>query len=284
MAKPLDEPLTAADLENFVATQDDFGLELYVYSEARYRSYDATHGGSYTDRVTGKTRQYDIRVTIQLTSQLRLCLAIECKCLRTSSPLLVSRIPRVASESFNEKMQAAGKYTKASGDLVTFASTRPARRTLLDSLYPPNLQVGKATALVAKLAANQYSAKDTEIFEKWSQALASANDLVQSSISDNAADPAPVQTIILPILVVSDDTLWVADYTENGNVLRAPRQVETTEFYVNARYQIGQGDTYYAISHMHIFTKKGITEFMNQLNPSFETELRDWYKGQDGIN
>lgn len=71
----------------------------------------------------------------------------------------------------------------------------------------------------------------------------------------------PIQTIILPILVVSDETLWVVDHAENGNVLSPPRQVETTEFYVNARYQIGQGDTYYAISHMHIFTKKGITEF-----------------------
>lgn len=28
MAKPIDEALTAADLENFVATQDDFGLDL----------------------------------------------------------------------------------------------------------------------------------------------------------------------------------------------------------------------------------------------------------------
>lgn len=94
MAKPLDEPLTASDLESFAATQDDFGLELYVYSQARTHNYEATHGGSYTDRVTGKTRQYDIRVVIYVTPQLRLCLAIECKCLRSSTPLLVSRIPR----------------------------------------------------------------------------------------------------------------------------------------------------------------------------------------------
>lgn len=281
MPKPLDEPLTASDLESFVATQDDFGLELYVYSQARAQNYEATHGGSYTDRVTGKTRQYDIRAVIPVTAQLRLCLAIECKCLRTSTPLLVSRIPRVASESFNEKMQAAGKYANANGDLVTFASTRSARRTKLDSLYLPNLQTGKATALVAKLGPNQYSAKDTEIFEKWSQALASANDFVQNSISDNASDPAPMQTIILPVLVVSDDSLWVADYAENGSLLAKPRQTESTDFFVNSRYQIGQGDTFYSISHMHIFTKKGIADFFSQLNPSFESELRDWFKGQE---
>ena len=282
MAKALDEPLTAADLENFVATQDDFGLELYVYSQARNLGYEASHGGSYTDHVTGKNRQYDIRVTVPVTQQLRVCLAIECKCLRTATPLLVSRIPRVASESFNEKMQPAGKYENAQGQMVTFASSRAARRTKLDSLYVPNAQVGKAMALVGKTGPNQYSSKDTEVFEKWSQALASANDMVQGSIDDNASNHAPVQTIILPILVVSDETLWVADYAENGNILAPPKQTQSTEFFVNARYQIGQGQSYYSISHLHIYTKNGIAEFLSQLHPGFETELRNWLKSQDG--
>ena len=35
MAKPIDEALTAADLENFVATQDDFGLDLLRRAETK---------------------------------------------------------------------------------------------------------------------------------------------------------------------------------------------------------------------------------------------------------
>lgn len=80
MAKYRETPITAEDLTEYVTTQDDFGLELFVYAKARELGLSATHGGTYIDPVTEKLRQYDVRASaVQLPSGRRIDLAIECK-------------------------------------------------------------------------------------------------------------------------------------------------------------------------------------------------------------
>ena len=63
MSRPrlLDQPVTEADIREYLATQDDLGLEMECVQLCRDRQWEVNHGGTYTDPVTKKTRQFDIR-------------------------------------------------------------------------------------------------------------------------------------------------------------------------------------------------------------------------------
>ena len=67
---------------------------------------------------------------------------------------------------------------------------------------------------------------DGDVFEKWSQALASADDLVaRASDAHERHGTSMFLTAVLPVLVVSDGTLWAADYSEEGGLQREPCSV-----------------------------------------------------------
>ena len=94
MAKIRDQPITSAEIEKYLNSQDDFALEMQVYSLASSLEYQVSHGGTYEDPITKKPRQYDIRAFVE-RNERRVDLAIECKSLKQSYPLVVSRIPSV---------------------------------------------------------------------------------------------------------------------------------------------------------------------------------------------
>jgi hypothetical protein len=59
------------------------------------------------------------------------------------------------------------------------------------------------------------SAADT--YDRWSQCLAAATRLVRMATAQPGPDDGqPRYTFVMPVLVVSNDTLWVVDYDENG--------------------------------------------------------------------
>src|ERR1043166_3903146 len=102
MARLDDKPITAQDIKTYVESQDDFGLELRVFRACKETGFDASHGGTYEDPVTKKTRQFDVRASIQLAKLAKVQLAVECKSLQEFYPLVVSQIPRTENESFHE--------------------------------------------------------------------------------------------------------------------------------------------------------------------------------------
>src|SRR4051812_45222497 len=87
MSKRRDKEITAEDLGEYLNTQDDFDLELWVYRNAKERGLVASHGGTYDDPITQKPRQYDVRAESSVDHH-GIALAIECKSLTTSYPLL----------------------------------------------------------------------------------------------------------------------------------------------------------------------------------------------------
>ncbi|WP_157201084.1 hypothetical protein [Massilia sp. Root351] len=268
-------PIKKDDLLEFVHNQDDFALELFVYRSALEEGYQAVHGGSYSDRVTGISRQFDVRAGISLTDNVRIELAIECKCLKPHFPLLVSRIPRSLEESFNEVIIRPNTQDDPSSmDGLKRGYPQVLRFVEGRSLYPALLSVGKSTAQVGRKrgSGNEPStltSNDSEVFEKWGQALASANDLIQDALKRGpypGRDQANVA--VFPILVVSDETLWVADYDETGHLINDPLQINSAEIFVGEKYSIhwyGSSSITYAVSHLHVFTKSGIVEFLKTL-------------------
>lgn len=266
MAKPLDTDITCADIEEFLTTQDDFSLELQIYEAARSFELQASHGGTYEDPVTKKPRQYDVRVTAE-RSVLRIDLAIECKSLRRSCPLLISRIPRISEESFHEVVHSFSRpFNPHEAFAIDNTHADAVRLKRAHSLYSPQEFVGKSTAQVARHAGSrEFVSTDSATYEKWSQALASAEDLIfDSTYRCQRMGGDDCVTSVLPLLVVSDDTLWVVDYGEDGKPVGKPRLCDEALLYVGREYSRPRNISF-TISHLHVYTKTGVMKFLDRI-------------------
>jgi hypothetical protein len=264
MAKVRDSSITVEDVKEYLATQDDFALELFVYNQARTLGLNATHGGTYEDPVTKKPRQYDVRAWIEDRNR-RIDLAIECKSLRPSYPLLVSRIRRIAAESYH---QIVYSFKRERGMLDINLDLVPARSVTLredNSIYPERDYVGKSTSQIGRTERGDFVSGDAEVFEKWSQALSSADELISDATYHYERSEKKVfLTAVLPILVISDGTLWVADYSDEGVLESEPKQVDEALLYVGREYSRPVGISF-NVSHLHVLTKCGVSAFLKKV-------------------
>lgn len=262
------DTITKEHLEEFIITQDDFALELYAYSLARELGYAARHAGSYNDPVTGKARQFDVQATTYCGDNLYVNLAIECKALRPSHPLLISQIPRIREESYQDFVCSPG---------ATKHGTRikPTVQKLISvaSLYPPNEYVGKSLAQVGFNGEGKLMSKDSEVYEKWGQAIASCSELIRQAAKLNEDVSSPWKnSAILPVLVVPDGTLWVANYAEGGARQEGPMLTDRAVYYIDSKQVIK--DTaipVFTISHLHIVTKTGLVTLLGNLKKGGES-------------
>lgn len=261
-SKLSDKPITKADLEEFIKTQDDFALELYVYSLARKLGFTATHAGSYSDRITGKTRQFDVRASLSCGDDVNVYLAIECKSLRSSFPLLISQIPRIPSESFQDVMQAEG--VRIVGQTrTTVMGPRVVRLDGTASIYSANQYVGKALVQVGYNDAGRFTANDHEVFDKWGQAIASVNGLIREAANLQVRSQAPQRSIALPVLVVPDGTLWIANYSEDGSLQDGPTETDEVQFFIgDSQTYVPNPDFRFTVSHLHVVTKSGLKNLL----------------------
>jgi hypothetical protein len=278
LAKLRDGPITAKDLAEYLETQDDFALELHIYSQAKALGYNVAHGGTYIDPVTKKARQFDVRASFSSIEgkPQRIDLAIECKCLKPSFPLLLTRIPRSETESFHQVIWSHKRNTSlpvySSKDYTTPAFLKGTR-----SFYKPGQYVGKSTSQVGRTEKGDVTSGDAEVFEKWSQALASAHGLVAAAGRANELKKQDNYfCCVLPILVVSDNTLWAADYSEDGVLQAGPVSVDEATIFVGHEYDIG---IKCMLSHLHVYTKRGIDSFLANL--AQETNLWSEFLGSD---
>lgn len=265
MTKPRAQTITEKDLAEYLTTQNDFDLELFVYRTARELGLAASHGGTYNDPITEKPRQYDVRVTGRVGIH-RVALAVECKSLSTSYPLLVSRIPRSEDESFHEVIFSHQLVQRGHTHIVGLERFTPLPIRGLQSRYPLGKQVGKSTAQVGRNERGDLISGDNQVFDKWSQALASAADLI--STAKRASEELSVEeffTCVLPVLVVSDDTLWLADYSDAGALTSGPTRAPHTTLFVGREYSSPLGDTC-TLSHLEIYTRSEIGKLFTQIS------------------
>ena len=264
MAKLREHTISAADLADYLATQDDFALELYVYSQARALGLSATHGGTYVDPVTKKSRQYDVRASL-VRNNRRIDLAIECKSLRPSYPLLISRIGRIEPESFHQFIYSHKPRRDNFGLTTALIPAEVATVRGDQSIYPAGEYVGKSTAQIGKNEKGETISADGEVYDKWSQALASASELIADAVHRYKESSMGVCiTAVIPVLVVSDATLWVADYSDDGLLQSAPQQVDQALLYVGREYWKPM-TVAYTVSHLHICTKAAVKTFFERI-------------------
>ena len=245
MAKLREDPITARDLEKFVASDSDFAFEMKVLAQLRTLEFDCGHSGTYRDPVTDKIRQFDIRAEKKKGKYL-LALAVECKNLRPNYPLLVSAVPRTATESFHDALRFQVGSVVSAASVVTVPGSH--------SLYRQGDTVGKKTDQVGIDTSGAFVSDDSATFDKLNQAVNSCRDIVQDLVFRNTP---PYIRAILPVLVVPTGLLWQVDYSDDGKILMPPRNVDTATLFLNHRWTVDRGPhgpLSYRLSHIELVT------------------------------
>lgn len=262
MPKLHSDPISASDIDEYLATSDDFALELFVCSTARKQRLNASHSGTYVDSVTGKHRQYDVRASIEHRNRT-MALAIECKALQPNCPLVVLRTPRLGKEAKHEFI-----YSYELNNPTSIASGFVSARSISipSELYAAGQPAGRSTAQVGRIATDKtFATGDSGVYEKWAQALSSATDLVHDAVkAHHRSDRPATVSAVFPVLVVSNETLWAADYTDDGSRTGVPEQIDEALLYVGRDYK-GPGRFAFKATHLHIYTKRGIEEFLTSV-------------------
>ena len=263
MAKISKTEITETDLDDFIATEGDFDFEMQIANIFHDHCDESLHGGSYDDPVTNKARQFDIRARISKAG-LHVRIAAECKNLQKNFPLLISRLPRKPAEAFHEVLytheKARGGPTIGGVQIATgfdFFNFKNIKIDADNKVYPIDDFVGKSTTQVGKNGA-EFVSNDSEVFEKWAQALSSTYGLLEIAKKDfEYFDKKIGLTVFFPILVIPDETLWCVDYKPNGTKTGVPRKIDHCSIFIDKKIG-GKLGPWLNISHIDIFTKNGI--------------------------
>jgi len=182
-------------------------------------------------------------------------------------------VPRTADESFHEVVfsyhpDMMDKRQRTPFDLPKFyrKNCHAIRHPASD--YGIGHPVGKSSAQVGKAQQdNTTVASDAEVFEKWSQALASAHDLADEAAAAGERQNQLLVSLVLPILLVPDETLWRVDYSPNGTRSSDPAQVNRCSFFVGRNYIAGEipRQTDLTISHLEFLTLSGLAALMEDI-------------------
>jgi hypothetical protein len=284
MPKPKDAPVCSADMNEYLAESSDFSFELKVLKTISDTGCKCRHNGTYDDPVTKKPRAYDIRAFIKGTyTEARL--AVECKNLRRNYPLLVSRVPRRDSESFHEVMLS---YMKRESSSRRFVPAVPGELTVESIRIKPSKRygvgdpVGKVCAQVGRDSQDKIVGSDQEVYDKWSQALSSAYDLVTWSLASTEYPDADVRPVsaVLPVLVVPDERLWVADFDELGEMTEGPRLSNHCTLYVDKSDWVRGGGPkgfQYSMSHVEVMTPPYLGQFIQALQNSEDVPWAEFF-------
>jgi hypothetical protein len=125
--------------------------------------------------------------------------------------------------------------------------------------------VGKSLTQI-KLDGKRLVASDSETYDKWTQAIASAGRLAEVAAKWRVPD-ATVYTFVMPVLLVADKTLWVVNYSEAGE-RGAAVQVDETLSFVDRSHEIPHryGPRTYPMRHLFIYTQSGFAQMLKNYN------------------
>jgi hypothetical protein len=272
MARLREKPIEAVDMETYLAGYSDFTFELKTLKLVTELGLTCEHGGLYEDPVTKKSRQFDIRAEAR-AENIAVRLAIECKNVRDNFPLLVSCVPRIEAESYHD---VALIQRRSVATLSTTALTPRGEVIRLEgerSIYQVGAPVGKTLAQVGLTDEKTPAifASDADVFDKWSQALASAEELVSRSYWQKFEQRGCLCGI-LAIVVVPDSRLWRVLYDDNGGVKEQPHLVDRCSLFVGRTYSMEKiSGPSYDISHMEIVTLTGLRNILTNI---VDTNLR----------
>jgi hypothetical protein len=274
--------ITPEDIKAIIA-DESFGHEMRVRRilQSYRRESQLQHGGGYRDPQTNKTREFDFRWVFPRYETV-LSFAVECKNVSADSHVIISGSNRAKREATHDLVESrgAGLFQTRTGQVYLDVPAAGVIRNVnaAESIYPSESFVGRNILQLkpGKKPGSYMSARDSELYDKWFQALASAFDLVIVAMRyAKRFDQKHIYTLILPIVVLPSDTLWRAHYSESGELVTDPEKVDECELFVGRPIvpptEIGDFEEPYTFSHLHFFTTEGFTAFLLKV-----TADHDW--------
>jgi hypothetical protein len=268
MASNSDRPLTETDITQFIEGESGFSLEMAALRVLRSLQMDSEHAAVYVDPTTGKMRAFDIRARL-ITEPIAVRLAVECKRIRQTAPLLVHATPRRSSEAFYSIV----RRKNLGGSLRQYVMHRP-------NLYKAGEPVGRHTDQPTKDEKGKFKSSDAPTYEKWMQAVSGCSDLVRELLYDRC--PPEQIGVVVPLLVVPAETLWQVDYDDDGTVIQPVRQVESTTLILRHSWQVQTAPELinYEISHLEIVTLTALKQRAEDLIATVRTDM-SWLPSDD---
>jgi hypothetical protein len=277
---PVPKEIDAKDMADYLATESDFGFEIRVIKQLRSFGFEIQHGGTYMDEITSKPRQFDIRATLS-DERRAVRLAVECKNLKKTFPMLVSCLPRMHDEAAYDVGLSINNRVFNFHDLRNSAtvwsstgeSLEPRLKRLAlagtNCIYREAEPVGKVVAQVERLTDGQFKVNDADVYQKWSQALSSAVDLVSMLPYEGEQSPLNARfCCVIPVLVVPDKTLCRCGFDFDGNRTLEPAQCDRVQIYINKHCTFSETmrTGTYTLTHLEVVTFSGLTELVARLN------------------
>lgn len=274
MAKLALGAIAKKDLIDYLDGYSDFAFEIRVLKSLVEMGFQCEHGGTYEDNATRKPREFDIRATKQFGAKCFLRIAAECKNLKDNYPLLISCLPRRPEEAFHhiafsvnpESYSFERPISPYSVAMLPISTS--IRVEDMESLYPSGQPVGKTCDQVGLTTTGDLTSSDSDIYDKWAQALSSAGDLTYHAATDGRerSESGVAAAIVVPIVVVPDNRLWVVHYDDNGSRTLDPEPSDRCPYFVGREYwHRGSNADTYIVSHLEFVTFKGLQQFIETL-------------------
>lgn len=274
--KPLLElPVTASQIQDFLSSESDFGFEMKVLHYLKDLQLQCQFSGWYNDPLTKKLREFDI-VAKTKYDKINLSLAVECKNFKNFFPLLVNQLPREEHEAFIEII--VNKNTKSVPCLANVnpysgqGELRSCRLTGNLSRYKVGNPVGKRTNQVGLLAEGEFRSGDPELFEKLNQVVNCTYHLVEEVVNSQSSD---VFNVVIPVIVVPDNTLWGANYNSDGSLINV-EPLKHSIVFKNKKWNVGRSVSgsnsflNYAVSHVELVTFSHLPVFVADLESTLK--------------
>lgn len=258
MAKLSITELNKSDLQTFLETESDFSFEMQVLNRLKSLSFSAFHGGTYKDPITDKIREFDIRCEYQY-NDFFLALAVECKNIKSSFPLVASLTKRTEDEAQADII----KFVKNTDRPVVMLW--PEKKNSKDEFYRKNDWVAKRIEQVGRKQTGEIFSGDSPLFEKITQAVNSSFDLINGF---STKKDRTFNALIIPVLVIPDNRLWGVSYNEDGSMSSEVKTLASCSYYLNQEWIINHPTNRmaYRISHLEIVTfseiKRKIDSFL----------------------
>jgi len=270
-------------IRNLATEADDFGHQLRVGNMlSSIPDLHSTHGGTYVDSITQKPREFDFRCTIR-KGDLVLHLAVECKNLSKDAPVVICGVSRNANEAFHDIIQSSfGRLTRG-GSVIDgwYSETRrlPGSRIYREGEFSGKSVIKIKPAPNGKGSVGKYKTEqDTDIYDRWNQALSSAYDLCKTSaVLARDYRQRHIFSAIIPTVVVADGSLWELRYDQDGTIREDPRQSHHCEYFVDRRLKATgwDADQECSLSHIHFFTLSGLKSWTGLLHAN--QAWTDWF-------
>jgi hypothetical protein len=183
-------------------------------------------------------------------------LAVECKNIAAKSPLVVSGKQRPKSESFHDVISDSPGIS------------RHVQRVSNTSLYLHGGFVGKSSNRLRRDPKAVVTQGDSDIYDKWAQALSSSYDLIKEAFgrAPTSTEPCEVRSVVLPVVVIPNERLWTAQYGNDGELTSPPKIADECSYYVGRRFT--DFALPFTVSHIHICTLASLERMIREASSS----------------